>query len=455
MALKTKNASQVISGLRDAQDEVVDLLTLDDRSMNYASEHKSTMANTIMIHQLPEVIRWHANDPGLRGMTLAIMGPSAIGKTEAIRAGLLSAASDQGRDLKLSEQHVSQMMVTDVAGVPRDDGMGRTVWYPPRAFALKSAHPEHVLALAQFDDKWKNQGIADWEIMENFPLYAYFWDEVTNPATPQTVHQCFSLWMGNQVAGHELVGDAMHILAGNRKIDGTNSIDLAKSATTRLSIIEALPSLGGWMTNFALRTFSLMNTKGEMEEYTHIHPTVISFLHQNSGRFAPVTVGLDPMLPHPSPRTWDFVSRIMYANDRNPLSEEILRAKIASHIGTGDTTQFWSFRNYWEKLPDVNRLLNSPEVPSNNGYGWLPAEWPKKSDVDIRMIIMTQMVAKLNEKNAPRFMKFMMDDTKMSPELAAAAIKMLKPLDKLKKLAYEWARDDFAEWSRRNANFIF
>ena len=440
------NITAVRDLLRDANDNLVENISeFTDQQLNFETDSVLTdVIDRIPVHELPGILAWRATDPYLSRTPMLLLGASAIGKTEAVRQGVELAAEIMGRSHTIHEMHVSQMMIADVMGVPRDDGKGRTVYYPPRAFNLISAEPEQEAAYQAFLQEFHLTGKTNYELLKAFPWHIYFWDEVTNPSNPSTVHQCFSLWMGNFVADHPLTGDCFHILAGNRAYDGTNSIELAKSAVTRVDKIEVVPSFAGWLQNFALKVDAQGNSR--------IHPMIIAYLWRYPGRFAPETLDLEAMTAHPSPRTWEFASKLMYAWDRKPtITETQLKAMVAGHIGEAETNTFWAFKKYWEEVPDVNRLLNSNQV-GDGPYGWLPKDWPTRPD--LLMMMVTQMSAKLDERNAKRYMAFLMDVTKFDKEYSGIAIKMLRPMNKLQFLAHDWAPAEFSKWCLEFKEFM-
>ncbi len=427
--------------------DVAEMLA-SDNTLDAGSPSISGMENALYIDQIPDLIRWHLMTPELHDHVTLILGPSAIGKTYAIRQGLAAAAQAMGREHILHEEHVSQMGPTDVMGVPREDGHGRTVWFPPRKFALQSAHPEHQKAYDLFLADYQRSGSPDWSLMQRFPLYAYFLDEITNPSNPSIVHQLFSLIYGKFVADHKLVGDAAIIAAGNRVEDRTNSIYLAASATSRMTIMQAVPRFSGWLRSWALQPVTIGG-----EEHSREHPAVIAYLTRFTEKFAPNSSAAPQMEPFPSPRTWTHVSELLYAHDRNPVSEELLFAAVAGRIGLADARQFWAFRENWRDLPDVNRLLNSR--PQGEGaYGWMPRTWPVNRP-DLLCIMGTQMVTKLNAGNARRFMAFLNNPELFPPEWTAVPMRLLRPAGKLDALMNDWDEDGFQTWAEANQSLLF
>jgi len=408
-------------------------------------EYKPTgdLSHTLYTHQVPEFIRNHAMFPDLWGHTMCLLGPTAIGKTEGVRQGFALAATQQGRELDLTELHVSQMGPVDAMGVPRERN-GRTFWAPSEVWPLSSALPEHDAQARDFLNHYAATGVTDYSRLPK-KWYVHFHDEVTNPSSPQIPHQLFPSWCGDgngkMIGGHQLVPDFMVVLAGNRIQDGTNSINLAASAVTRLCLIEVLPHYGGWLQNYAFKSRMVGGS-----EFSKIHPLVISYLNKFNAEFAPQDQNQRSFMdPFPTPRNWKYVSDELYANDLNPMPEYMLKSAIAGRIGDSSAQQFFTFVTHYKDLPDVDKLMRGEQI--NN--------FPNKNRPDLLLILGTHMVMKLNEKNAKVFMKYMLDTDKFPTEISATTMKQLRTANKLIPLVREWATPMFGQWVQQNKAFVF
>jgi hypothetical protein len=446
--VKTINTSGI--SIKDVKDQLIDNgLNLDGDITDYVNsdwyEHRGTgdLSHTLYVHQVPEFISFHGQNPDLWGHSVVLLGPTAIGKSEGVRQGLNLAAQYMGRELDLKELHVSQMGPVDALGVPREAN-GRTYWAPPEIWPLVKSMPDHQVKAKAFMDHYKATGKINYELLPE-KWYVHFHDEVTNPSSPQVPHQLFPSWCGDgdgkMIGGHKLVSDFMVVLAGNRLEDGTNSINLASSAVTRLCMIEVVPHYGGWLQNYAFKPKMVAG-----QEMCKIHPLVISYLGKFNRQFAPQDMSeRSAMDPFPTPRNWRFVSDELYANDQNAMPEFMLKAAIAGRIGDASAQQFFTFVSHYKELPDVDKLMKG--IPVNN--------FPKKDRVDLLLILGTHMVMKLNKENAVVFMDYMLDDTKFPTEIATATMKQLRTANKLSPLVREWARESFSKWVQNNKAFVF
>lgn len=459
----------------------------DDARFGYAvADTGSSIATTMNVHEVVDHVRWLIMNPGFDDTTPIYVGPSGIGKTYAIREGARQAAEAMGRSLNMIEKHVSLMGPTDLGGVPRPEiktklvdgklveyATRRTEFLPPSDIPMESASPEHAAAILRFQEHLRLTGRPNWSLMHGHPLNVFFLDEFTNPSMPAVIHQCFPVIYGKHIANMPLLSDTQVILAGNRPQDGTSSITLPRSATLRVNTIEVIPSLLGWFQNWAFHIDEVpvaweKQKDGqyeitEWERRPRIHPMIISYLNQHSGRFAPNLMKTPTGQPAPSPRTWNSVSTTLYAY-QNPVDgeptipESLLFATVAGFIGQAEAHQFWAYRKYAKELPDVRKMLNSPGIKrSDDGnyvpYGWLPSQFP--SGVDIQSMMATQMVMLVTKENARRFMRFLLDGNVFTPEVAAMTMKLMRPMGIVESVAHLWAPTEFTEWAGKFRKLIF
>lgn len=411
-------------------------------------DHRSggEISQVIYVHQVPEFVAFHAMNPDLWGHTVGLFGPTAIGKTEAVRQGLELAAERMGRKLWMTELHVSQMGPVDALGVPRERD-GRTYWAPmemwPLAEVLEKRYG-HETQVQQFLANYRKTGKVNFEMLPE-DWYVHFHDEVTNPSSPQVPHQLFPSWLGDgqgrKIGGHRLVSDFQVVLAGNRVEDGTNSINLAASAVTRMGVIEVVPHYGGWLQHYAFKPRMING-----EEATKIHPIVIAYLNKFNRSFAPQEQNeRSPMEPFPTPRNWKYVSDIFYAHESYPLKDELLKSAIVGRVGASTAQELFTFITHYKDLPDVDKLMKGADI----------SNFPKKNRPDLLCILGTQMVMKLNESNAKVFMKYMNDEEKFPPEISAMTMRQLRPANKLTDLVRNWAPQEFSKWTEQKRAFVF
>lgn len=437
--------------ITDVKDSLIDSgidLDADITNIHYDgwTQHKGVtdISHMIYVHQVPELVAFHALHPDLWGRTLCLLGPTAVGKTEGVRQGLREGAAAMGRTLNLHELHVSQMGPVDALGVPRERD-GRTFWAAPEIWPLMEAlqRDGHEDRVTNFLTAYRETGVANYEMLpQNW--YVHFHDEVTNPSSPQVPHQLFPAWCGDgthkSMGGQKLVSDFMVVLAGNRVGDGTNSINLAASAVTRMCMIEVVPHFPGWLQNYAFKTRQHVG-----EIVTKIHPVVIAYLTQFNSQFAPQEMNeRSPMDAFPTPRNWRYVSDMLYTNEITPMRPDLLQAVIAGTIGDAATRQFITYVQHHKDVPNVDRLMRGDRVPN----------FPKSNRPELLAILGTHMVSKLNASNAAVFMQYMLDPQKFPIEMATMTMKQLRPANKLQQLVREWAPKEFKAWTHANQGYV-
>ena len=449
---RTKQVDTTAFSITDVKDSLIDSgIDIDGDITDvpaWRDEKVATgmLSHRIYVHQVPSLIAHLAMNPELWGQTIGLYGPTAIGKTEAIKQGFQEAADAMRRTLQLTEVHVSQMGPVDAVGVPRERD-GRTYWAPSEIWPLAEVlekHDGHVTKVQNFLRNYEQTGLADYELLPK-NWYCHFHDEVTNPSNPQVTHQLFPSWLGDhhgrRMGGHLLVPDMLVVLAGNRLEDGTNSINLAASAVTRQGIFQVVPHFGGYLQNYAFKTKQLRG-----RTVTKVHPSVIAYLNKFNRQFAPQEMNeRSPMDPFPTPRNWTYVSEQLYANEQSPMPQDLLRASVASRVGDSTAQEFFTFISHYKDLPDVDKLMRGAEITN----------FPKKDRPELLAILGTQMVIRLDQSNAKVFMRYMLDETKFPAEFSAMTMKQLRPAGKLQPLVREWATAEFSQWTKAMKTFVF
>jgi hypothetical protein len=92
-----------------------------------------------------------------------------------------------------------------------------------------------------------------------------------------------------------------------------------------------------------------------------VRPEVIAFL-----RFRPELLSIFSRDDNafPSPRSWDFVSRILNSKPDQSVEHEL----FAGAVGTGAATEFSAFLRMFRELPNIDAILMNPlkePVPEN------------------------------------------------------------------------------------------
>jgi MoxR-like ATPase len=241
-----------------------------------------------------------------------IWGPPGCGKSAVTRQ--LAEA------LKLPLQDVRALLLdpVDLRGLPFLGSDGRSKWATPEFL------PQN------------GKGIL-------------FLDEL-NAAPAMVQASCYQLVLDRKLGEYILPEGWAIIAAGNRDSDRAVTTRMPTPLRNRFVHLEFEVDVQEW-SEWAIRA--------------GIRPEVIAFL-----RFRPELLSaFDRDGPHafPSPRSWEFVSRILDSLDSqsNPSIEHEL---IAGAVGTGAATEVCSFLRTYRELPSIDAILLNPlqePVPEN------------------------------------------------------------------------------------------
>ena len=192
--------------------------------------------------------------------------------------------------------------------------------------------------------------IATWLIPEWLPKNEQwrgiiFLDELN--LAPMLVQSAFyQLIWDREIGEYELPKGAMIVAAGNRKQDGAPTHNMAAPLRNRFVHILFEPFIKDW-NDWAMQH--------------DIHPDVIGFLNFKTEVFSPDFNPKAEENAFPSPRTWEFVSRILSQDStgkhfysQHPDSVSQL---IAGCVGTGAAAEFTAFVRVKEKLPNADAIL--------------------------------------------------------------------------------------------------
>lgn len=175
-----------------------------------------------------------------------------------------------------------------------------------------------------------------------------FLDEL-NAAPAMVQASCYQLVLDRRLGEYTLPEGWAILAAGNRDSD--------RGATTR-------------MPTPLRNRFVHLDFEVDVQEWSEwaihagIRPEVIAFL-----RFRPELLSAFDRDANafPSPRSWEFVSRILDSLDSksNPTIEHEL---VAGAVGTGASTEFSAFLRMFRELPNIDVILLNPTqepVPEN------------------------------------------------------------------------------------------
>jgi hypothetical protein len=231
-----------------------------------------------------------------------IWGPPGIGKSQVVR----QVAKMEG--LALTDLRAVLLDPVDLRGLPHIDEHKRACWCPPE-FLPRDGH-----------------GIL-------------FLDEL-NAAPPLVQAACYQLILDRCIGEYRLPDGWSIIAAGNRETDRAATYRMPSALANRFVHLSFEVDINEWLT------WAYDN---------EIAPEVIAFL-----KFRPnLLQAFDPQKDDkafPTPRSWEFLSRIIKSSESKPDTE-----LIAGVVGMGAASELTGFLKVFHELPDPKTLLESPE----------------------------------------------------------------------------------------------
>lgn len=168
-----------------------------------------------------------------------------------------------------------------------------------------------------------------------------FLDEL-NAAPAMVQASCYQLILDRKLGEYALPDAWAIVAAGNRDSDRAVTTRMPTPLRNRFVHIEFDVDLQEWC---------------EWAIQTGIRPEVIAFL-----RFRPVLLSAfdRDVNAFPSPRSWEFVSRILDSLGRQ--AELVMEHElIVGAVGAGAATEFSGFLRMFRELPDVDTILLNPQ----------------------------------------------------------------------------------------------
>lgn len=231
-----------------------------------------------------------------------LWGPPGVGKSQVV------AQVAAKHDLQLIDVRAVLLDPVDLRGIPRIDKDGNAVWCAPSFLPREG------------------RGVL-------------FLDEL-NAAPPLVQAACYQLILDRKLGEYVLPEEWIVIAAGNRESDRSVTHRMPSALANRLVHLNFEPDLEDWLTWAA---------KSE------IFPRLCSFL-----RFRPKLLhDFDPTKNEkafPSPRSWEFASRILAAAPDRETAHGLLKGTV----GPGAAAECMAFLQVYDELPDTDAVLADP-----------------------------------------------------------------------------------------------
>jgi len=236
------------------------------------------------------------------GQPAFLWGPPGVGKSQVVA----QVAADHG--LELADVRAVLLDPVDLRGIPRFTDAGDTVWCPP-AFLPKTGH-----------------GIL-------------FLDEL-NAAPPLVQAACYQLILDRRLGEYELPRGWTVVAAGNRESDRAVAHRMPSALANRMVHLDVDPDLDDWL-DWALAN----GIDARLRAFLQFRPKLLHAFDPTRNDKA-----------FPSPRSWEFVSRIMAAGP----SLSVLRGLVRGTVGEGAAAELLGFLDVHKSMPDPEAVLADP-----------------------------------------------------------------------------------------------
>jgi hypothetical protein len=233
-----------------------------------------------------------------------VWGAPGVGKSQVV--------ARVAREEKLALIDVRAVLLdpVDLRGLPHIDASNRASWCPPEFLPVDG------------------QGVL-------------FLDEL-NAAPPLVQAACYQLVLDRRLGEYKLPDGWSIVAAGNRETDRAVTHRMPSALANRFVHLHFEVDGKEWL---------------DWAKANGIAPEVSAFI-----RFRPNLLhAFDPQKDDkafPTPRSWEFVSRIMNRRRRMIPDLEL----IAGVVGEGAAAEFCGYLRIYHNLPDPRALIESPET---------------------------------------------------------------------------------------------
>ena len=268
-----------------------------------------------------------------------IWGPPGVGKSAGMRTLARSLEEICNVSVCVTDVRLLLFSPVDLRGVPVKQEEF-TAWLKPKIFDLS-----------------EDEGTVN----------LLFLDELS--AAPQSVQAAaYQLCLDKRIGEHKLPENTIVVAAGNRLSDQSVSFKMPKALCNRFLHFEAKCDYGSW------RKWAVQ---------AGIDPRVTAFLAFNEERLEVIPDSAE--LAYPTPRSWEFVSRII--SDYNSL--DALIPLIAASVGFDTALEFEAYCKGVMKMPSVEDV-----------FAGVCTEVPRSYDVMHALV--TSLSSRVSRKGATR-----------------------------------------------------
>lgn len=183
-------------------------------------------------------------------------------------------------------------------------------------------------------------GRSKWATPEFLPQTGsgiLFLDEL-NAAPAMVQASCYQLVLDRKLGEYALPGGWAIIAAGNRDSDRAVTTRMPTPLRNRFVHLEFEVDVQEW-SEWAVQS----GIRPEVIAFLRFRPELLSAFDRDANAF-------------PSPRSWEFASRILDSGPDQSIEHELL----AGAVGTGAATELSAFLRMFRELPNIDAILLNP-----------------------------------------------------------------------------------------------
>ena len=194
-----------------------------------------------------------------------------------------------------------------------------------------------------------NDGRSKWATPEFLPQDGsgiLFLDEL-NAAPAMVQASCYQLVLDRKLGEYTLPAGWAIIAAGNRDSDRAVTTRMPTPLRNRFVHLEFEVDMQEW-SEWAIQA----GVRPEVIAFLRFRAELLNAFDRDANAF-------------PSPRSWEFVSRILESRQPEPSIEHEF---FAGAVGSGAATEFSAFLRMFRELPNIDAILVNPHkepVPEN------------------------------------------------------------------------------------------
>ena len=240
--------------------------------------------------------------------SVALWGLMGVGKSTLVQEVAAQLSEKLHMHIGVTDIRLLNFSPIDLRGIPSIDAKKEfTVWLKPKIFDL----PEDEVSIL-------------------------FLDEIS--AAPQSLQAAaYQIALDKRIGEFELPKNCIVICAGNRTTDRSVAFRMPKALANRLLHFEIVSDFDSWYE------WALQN---EIDE------RVMGYLAFDNSR-----LNTEPdieELAFPTPRSWEFVSRLLKTTGKSPSE---VHGLISGCVGVSNALEFENWCQVYRKLPKVADIL--------------------------------------------------------------------------------------------------